>query len=490
MVERSIYKQQKNYKTTTLFICSYISFLLWNILTTWWIKNASIEGAAMAIFCNALLMSIVIQLYHNTKKRVGEKWSGILFICFWISFEFLHLDWDLTYPWLTLGNVFSANNTWVQWYEYTGVFGGSLWALTTNVFISDKIANKTQKPKALLILVLMIMLPIAISYLMLNKNYPSTKKINVVIVQPNVDPYKDKFNGKHIEHLQKMLRLAEQKTDTETNYLIFPETAITESLWENNLYQHESLHLLQNFIKQHPLLNIVIGASTYKVYRNAETVPATARKFIDANDYYDAFNTALQLDSTGRIQIYHKSKLVPGVEKMPFPFIFKYLEDYAINLGGMSGSLGEQKERTVFRSIDKTTGTAPVVCYESIYGEFVATYISNGADFISIITNDGWWGDTPGYKQHLMYGTLRAIETRKWIARSANTGISCFITPKGAVQQATRWWTPAVIAQTIELNNIKTFYVTYGDLIARGALYASFLFLIYSQFIRFKIFKK
>jgi apolipoprotein N-acyltransferase len=98
---------------------------------------------------------------------------------------------------------------------------------------------------------------------------------------------------------------------------------------------------------------------------------------------------------------------------------------------------------------------------------------------IFIITNDGWWGNTPGYKQHLLYGRLRAIETRKWIARSANTGISCFINERGDFSQCTKWWTPAVISEKIGSNKEKTFYVMYGDIIGRFSLYASLFIFVF-----------
>ncbi len=488
ILENALYHSEKSYKALAIFGYSYLTFFVWNSITTWWIKNASLGGAAMAILCNALLMAIVFTTFHSVKKRIGEKWGYLLFICFWISFEFLHLDWDLTYPWLNLGNVFANDNGWIQWYEYTGAFGGSLWVLTTNVLVFQVQSSKF-KVQSLLIVLALVIVPIFLSYL-INVDELTEKSCNVVVVQPNIDPYNQKFDESATLQIKRMLDLSLQKVDSTTDYLLFPETALTEYIWENEIYQSESIHLLQDFLKKYPRLKMVVGASTVRRYAPYEEPSATARKFEDADEYYDSYNTALQLDSTGKIQIYHKSRLVPGVEKMPFPFIFKYFENFAINLGGTAGSLGSQDERTVFVSPDKTMKTAPVICYESIYGEFVGDYISNGAQFISIITNDGWWGDTPGYKQHLKYGSLRAIETRKWIARSANTGISCFITPKGELLQTTKWWQPAVIAQKIELNTTQTFYTMHGDYIARGALYASLLLLIYSVLIRFKIIKK
>src|SRR5207247_2436074 len=111
----------------------------------------------------------------------------------------------------------------------------------------------------------------------------------------------------------------------------------------------------------------------------------------------------------------------------------------SIDLGGTSGSLGMQKERTVFKTQSTINNPqsaifiAPAICYESIYGDFLSAYIRNGAEFIAVITNDGWWGDTPGYIQHENYARLAAIEFRRDIARSANTGISCFINQKGDI---------------------------------------------------------
>jgi apolipoprotein N-acyltransferase len=499
MVEQTIFNNPGKYKSLTLFACTYLTFLTWNILTTWWIKNASLGGAVMAITCNALLMTITFLLFHKVKKRIGEKWWMPLFIGFWITFEFLHHDWDLTWTWLTLGNAFADLPNWVQWYEYTGVFAGSLWILIINSFIFTIVSTqqsfqketiKQVAKKNVLWLIALLVVPIAVSYCILAIPSHYKESINAVIVQPNIDPYNEKFVADSEEQLQKMLRLASEKTDSTTDYLIFPETAIAENIWENELEQSSDINILKDFLKSYPKLKIIIGASTAKVYEPGEPLSVTARKFRDQDACYDSYNTALQVDNTGKVQLYHKSRLVPGVEKMPFPFIFKYLDKLAIDMGGTTGSLGTQDERTVFVSGNEMEKAAPVICYESVYGEFVSDYVKNGASFIAIITNDGWWGDTPGYRQHLKYGRLRAIETRRYIARSANTGISCVITDKGEIQQATAWWTPAVIKAQIPLNTELTFYTQHGDYIARFAMSLSFVLIIYSWLLRFKIIRK
>ncbi|MCE9538354.1 MAG: apolipoprotein N-acyltransferase [Bacteroidetes bacterium] len=492
IVEHAIFNNPQKYKTLTLFACSYLTFFTWNVLTTWWVKNASFGGAAMAIGCNALLMTITFMLFHKVKKRVGEKWGTLVFSCFWITFEFLHLDWDLTWTWLTIGNGFAPTLNWIQWYEYTGVFGGTLWVLITNCFIFKIVSDGSFRvsKKQIIGLGALLVLPILCSYIILAFYVDLKTNTNVVIVQPNIDPYNEKFISGYEVQLQKMLQLALQQTDTTTDYLVFPETALTEAIWEDEFMQSSSIKTLKEFLKPYPKLKIIIGASTAKVYQPDEALSSTARKFRSEDAYYDSYNTALQIDSSNLIQIYHKSKLVPGVEKMPFPFIFKHLGKLAIDLGGTTGSLGIQDERSVFVSLDGTIKAAPVVCYESVYGEYVSEYVKNGAQFIAIITNDGWWGDTPGYKQHLKYGALRAIETRRYVVRSANTGVSCVITNKGEIQQATNWWVPAVIKTQIKLNNELTFYTRYGDYIGRAAMYLSLLLILYSWLLRFKIIRK
>ncbi len=194
--------------------------------------------------------------------------------------------------------------------------------------------------------------------------------------------------------------------------------------------------------------------------------------------YYDVFNAALQMEDSLPLQDYRKSKLVPGVEKMPYPGLLGLLGGLAIDLGGISGSLGEQADREVFFNRDNV-GVAPVICYESVYGDYVTEYIRNGAEAIFIITNDGWWSNTAGHRQHLQYASLRAIETRRDIARSANTGISCFVNRRGDILQATKYWEPAVINGTIRLSGEQTFFVRHGDYLGKAAgIVSVFLVLI------------
>ena len=289
------------------------------------------------------------------------------------------------------------------------------------------------------------------------------------MVQPNIDPYNEKFNSDYQPQFFKMLRLIKGKITQKTEYLVLPETFITGVHWfgveEKGIENKEEIIWFKDsLIEKFPNLKIIVGASSYVIYENPKDVTATARKDPDGIAF-DCFNTAFQIDKKG-VQIYHKSKLVPGSERMPFPALFKPLEKLALDMGGTTGSLGTQDKRVSFSGNDNSVGVAPVVCYESVFSDYVTEYVRAGATFIFIITNDGWWDDTPGYVHHLNYARLRAIENRRQIARSANTGVSCFIDEFGNITHATEYWKDAVIEKDIFSNKELTFFSRFGDLIS------------------------
>ncbi|MBC7696310.1 MAG: apolipoprotein N-acyltransferase [Burkholderiales bacterium] len=478
-----------NRKKSKIIWLSYFAFFVWNICATWWIYYASFEGAILAIVCNPAFMCIAFMIWYNLKQRINKPWAIWLLIPIWLGYEYGHTLWDLTWSWLIIGNAFAFNHNWVQWYEFTGTSGGSLWVLVVNILFYNLIKNKSYNLKQLAKPVGALIAPIILSYLILairTTHLNSGKTYKTVIVQPNVDPYNDKFYFEPAVQLHNLLVQLNSKLDSTVDFLVLPETYLTEDFTEGKENDSYSLHFLVDSILQaYPKLSIVTGASTFGVYKPGDEVSATARKDGNSENYFDVFNTGLQLNKDG-ISYYHKSKLVPGVERMPFPALFKPLESFAIDLGGTMGSLGTQDERGVFFSHNKEVAIAPVICYESAYSDYVAEYIKNGANLIFIITNDGWWSDSPGHKQHLAYSRLRAIETRREIARCANTGISCFVTPYGEIEQATPYWEQAIITKNMTPNNAQTIFVRFGDLISYSSAFMAILLLVWSQVLRFK----
>lgn len=455
-------------------LLSLFTFFIWNLLVTWWVAYASFGGACMAILCNSLFMCTVFTLYSAIRAKLNQLWGTFLLIPVWLAWEHLHTLWDLSWTWLTLGNVFAFQHKWVQWYEFTGTSGGSAWVLLVNILFARLISGGhtfTGSWKKLILPLSIILFPITLSYLLIpNRLGAPGEKQTVLVVQPNIDPYNEKFAMDYQSQFLKTLKIIQPKLDAETDYLVLPETFITDNMNETELDSSEAIRWFRDsLISKFPKLHIVAGCNTYVFYKDSSRVSSTARKDGESGMYYDVFNSAIQITKE-YVQVYHKSKLVPGVERMPFPALLKPLESLAIDMGGTMGSLGIQSERGVFKNDKNKTVVAPVVCYESVYADYVAEYIRKGANLIFIVTNDGWWEDTPGYIQHLNYARLRAIENRMCIARSANTGISCFIYPDGRIEQATKWWQPAVIKASITTGE-PTFFSRFGDLLSYSAIF-------------------
>lgn len=486
LVEDIMIRNPHRFAKYAAFRYSYLTFILWNIFTTWWIINSTIVGGILAIALNSAFMAIVFQVYHFVRKRLyGASRGMYALIPLWVCFEYLHLDWDLSWPWLNLGNGFAAYHKWIQWYEYTGVFGGTTWILLSNILIyrvalgikSNFVAARNNRLIRIMT-PLVVLVPIAISFYIYHHTEDKGETTNIVIGQPNIDPYNEQYELSVEESIERNISVVEPLLSQETDFLIAPESTIQEGVEENKVDEAKSVKLLQNFLNDYPNLSILIGTSSYHIFEPGEKLTNTAKPITNTSLYYDSYNTALFIQKGSHTQAYHKSKLVPGVEKMPFPQLLAPLQKIAFDLGGTVSSYGISKDRLVFFDKDHKVGLGPAICYESIYGEFMSRYVRNGANVLAIITNDGWWGDTPGHKQHFIYATLRAIETRRSIARSANTGISAFINQRGDILEETAYWVPAALQHAVPANSELTVYVKHGDYLGKMFTFISFFMLL------------
>lgn len=492
-VEYTISQNLDKYKSRHVFFSAYTAFFTFNVFTLWWIWFASAGGLAMVAFIYTFFMAVTFLLFHATKKRLGTQRGYIALAILWLGFEWLHSNWELSHPWNTLGNTFANYPELVQWFEYTGVLGGSLWILAVNIllwmiFKNLILLNEPLKNniKPIITVLAIIIIPSIISIVSYSNYKEIENPIEVVVIQPNIDPYYDKFNNMtEAEQVDRIISLAKKQITVNTEYVVAPETAIPRGSIEADFEANYGIMEIRKLINEFPKIKFVTGISSRIYYGLSNNKPTlTARINKRTGEWYDSFNTAILIDKSSKIQTYHKSKLVLGVEKMPYPKLLAPLESLALNLGGTFGSLGKEKEAKIFTN--DSVSIAPIICYESIFAEYCSSYSKKGANLLFILTNDGWWEDTPGYQQHLAFARLRAIENRRSIARSANTGTSCFINQRGDVLNPTEWWKTGVIKTRLNANNRQTFYSENGDLIGRLAVAISVLLLLSSWVIKLK----
>ena len=478
ILETYLHKKEISFKRYSIYI--YLTFFLFNLCATFWVKNAHFGGAVFAILCNSFFMTSVFCLYVKVKKAVRWRYPFFILPIFWIGFEYLHLNWDLSWPWLTIGNVFSTHPGWVQWYSWTGVLGGTLWVFILNfLFFQLYQSNAKARSKHVIVIFFAIIVPLISSYFIYNKatNLVSHDSINVLVVQPNINPYSEKFSIPQEAQTNLLLNLVYPSIDGELDFLILPETFLISAIWHHRFEDNVDVNRFDPLIKQFPNLNIIVGAVTFQLSNKG---PRSKPLLAQPNQWYKAYNSALHIDNTS-IDVYNKSKLVPGAEQMPFQtFLHPIFGDNILKIGSSTavGNFAIQDTVSVFYSLNGHR-VAPIICYESIYGDYVRQFVHKGADAIFIITNDGWWKKTSGYKQHSMYAQLRAIETRRYIARSANTGISSVINHLGEIEKSILWDKKGIISYELPLYDTKTFYVQYGDFIGRLFSFFSVLTLLY-----------
>ncbi|PZD79510.1 apolipoprotein N-acyltransferase [Mesonia sp. K7] len=466
---------------------SFIAFFIFNIITTFWLYYSTAFGMVVAVLLNTTMMSLVLLFYHWIAKKANFTVSSVFLVSLWICFEKLHLSWQLTWPWLNLGNVFSEYYPWIQWYSFTGTFGGTLWVWTTNIFIFRSVLlyqkyRESAILKSLAVkLVLLIGVPIGISYLLyFNKETSSEKNLNVVILQPNINPYTEKYHTTDTRVGDLLLKLTQEKITDSTDLVVAPETVFADGTELKNWDFSTAKNKIESLVFKHPKLHFLGGISMHeKITDETKLTPQT--NFFREGLWYNDFNSAFMVSNKKNYVFYHKSKLVAGVESFPYKGVLEPIfGNVMVDLGGTVAMKTTQENRAVFE-MENDAKVGPIICYESVFGEFVTGYSrDNQANLLTIITNDAWWDNTQGHQQHLSYARLRAIENNRTIVRSANTGISAVILNNGEIIEALGYEKQGSIAANVPLFEEVTFYTKYGDYIARISIFLALFTFLFS----------
>lgn len=501
------YIEEKKYKRNSyyyIFLYSFISFIIWNLISTYWLffskkpngEYAFLEAYFIPSFLNSILMSFIFSFYFFIKKNIGNnrKIAYLFLISLWILFEKIHLEWEFSWPWLNLGNGFSNKIRWIQWYEYTGTLGGSLWIWIVNIGIADSII-KYEKDKNTFFLykrtifnigkILLVILISNIIYIKIPKS--ENRYINTIILQPNIDPYNQKYSLSVHNLIHKFINLIEKKINRNPAIILGPETSfpgIKDKISIENINNHKIIHIFKNYLASRSKNSVFItGAELYSYKKKYIYNFYSKKKKIFKKLKF--FNSMIKINSNNSIvSFHHKSKLVPAVESFPYKkILYPILGNIILNFGGNVVTLEKELNPTIFFYMN--FGIVPIICYESIFGEYVTSFFKKkNSQIIAIITNDGWWGDSQGYKQHLSYASIRAIENRKYIIRSANTGMSCIINEKGEIVSSIPYGKEDVLYKKVFLNSKKTYYMKHGDFLSRISCVLIIIIILYTFFYK------
>lgn len=463
------------------FRYTYFAFLIWNTLCCYWlcltVLNANdfqdaierMMAGLLAVTLNPILMSIPWQFYMRIRRVFSPVASAASLMAFWIVFEWLHLHWELTWSWLTLGHALTYSPALLQYVEFTGVLGASLYILTASVLIYALVYHLHKGGKKHFQLAGLatawMLLPLLLNIFILNPNrevFQSTGNMKVRIVQPSIDP-EAKFHEFTLqEQMQHFYSLITRPGLDSIDLVLMPETAFPLAMDPQDM---QRAALLRPFwqLTDSSKLSILTGIIESRIFQEPGPIPISASVYNPRLGLWrETYNAAVMMKGHRDATFYEKSKLVPLVERMPFLETFHWLKNMGIDMGTGFGGYGLPDSLVVLR----TQGGVKVgvmICYESEFGDFVRLQTLKGAQVLTVITNDGWWAQSSGYIQHAHLSVLRAIENRRDIARSANTGRSCFVNSRGEMRQATDWWVACAVDGEVELYEGLTFYVRWGD---------------------------
>lgn len=476
---------------------SYLSMGVFHLVTLYWVGGFTHMRDPYLMISGGSLLLIHPMFYwlpivggFLILRRWGEKVFLAAFPMLWVGFEFGHSLGEFSFPWLTLGNSQAYDTNRIQIAEYTSVYGLSLLVVVFNVLafvVIRNLTNRTWKPtskqsmRAFALLGILYLAPLL--YGVARKESVSSgdeKPVRVGIVQPNIDPFEkwgEGFDSKW-ESYARQLRILYEETRRlsadSVDVVFWPETAIPFYIL---LPQNAEFY---NQLKHEVDLGgtpVFTGVPDGQYLDSAHATP-TAKWVPTAGMFFEGYNAAtLFKPYEGSGRVYHKVNLVPFAERVPYAETFTFLIE-AVRWSVGLGSWGKGTERILFSLPTRGEDTvrfAGMICYELIFPGYVRQLVGDGAGFLVVLSNDSWWGNTSGARQLAATTILRAVETRRWIVRSANGGISGIIDPWGRMVLETGMFEPATVSGVVNAEQEETFYVRHGDIIGWGSLIGGLL---------------
>ncbi len=445
----------------------HIGLLYWltHVMKTYTVLPFLVSALILLLLCIYLGMYAGITFYLMRYLQIHKNYN-ILFTLpiLWVSMEYAKSHLLTGFPWENVGYSQYKAIALIQIADITGIYGLSFIVVLVNTTIYIFLKNVLEKrkiPYTELILCISVLLAIVFygrwRWIKIHK-IERDHCLFVSLVQANIKQ-ELKWDPKYLNDTLRIYKTLTFKVPPQAELIIWPEAAIPFYLQFN-----DPRYL---FIKE--------------IIRKANRYILLGAPYMEGQDKnIKFFNSAFLFSPDSRpLGRYDKIHLVPYGEYVPlrrfFPFINKIVEGI--------GDFSPGKYPTVLKFPKGNFGV--LICYEIIFPSLVRRFVNNGAQFLVNITNDAWFGKTSAPYQHLSMATIRAVETRRWILRCANTGISAFIDPLGRIVQKSGLFTEEILNGKIHLLKIDTFYSRFGDIFAWICIGVSLLFLVET-----KIFKR
>ncbi|NTW63056.1 MAG: apolipoprotein N-acyltransferase [Chlorobiaceae bacterium] len=457
----------------------YLSMLLFSSISLWWVSLATLPGGLLTIIAQSFFLTVPFLMFYVLKRRAGYRFALMTLPFIWVGWEWAYMQQDLSLGWLTLGNSQANLVGMIQYADTTGVWGISFWLLCFNVFallVWVDFRKGLQPLRSVSALFMLIVLPLLYSWYVFSHDNDSASRnpsVRVTLVQPDIDPLEKWQKYDSAEMMELYYRLTDRAVRNERPELvIWPETAIPFYILDSTYVGY--LHSLQMSLNIWNV-SLLSGFSDIVHYPPGVRLPVSnSAKYDDVSGgYFETFNASMLLaPGFGLPQVYHKIRLVPFAERVPYVEYLPWLGNFTFSLAGIS-SWGKGSDTTLMQLDSSRHGKVVlgnIICYESIFPGLVSEFVLKGAQFLTLVTNDGWYSTSYGPYQHLAIGKLRCIENRRAMARCANTGITAFIDKYGRIYAEIPWWEENVLTSEVPLSRELTLFTRYPDMFPKVAL--------------------
>ncbi len=408
---------------------------------------AALCALALALYM-AAYTALACGLTGAVVRRVGLPGLAIAPMA-WVAAEFARGHVLGGFPWIPLGSAVVTLTPVAQLASLVGVYGVSFFLVTLGTFVALAMMSAGRRRVVSAASAVVLLLGVSawggarVAEARLTRE---GTPLTVGLIQPNVSQ-EDKWNRALVGEIARRYAVLTRRAVADgAEAILWPESS-TPYLFSEDPVQAEAVRAL---VRESgvPLL-----FGTDEVERG------------DPDRYY---NSAFMLDSTGAVAaVYRKMQLVPFGEFVP-------LKDLLFFVAPLVEGVSEFTPGTQLTMLPIGGHMASTaICYEVVYPHLMRRAVLEGAELLTTITNDAWYGDSSAPYQHFELASMRAIEQGRYLARAANTGISGVIDPYGRPLVATRVFEEAVVTAEIRFLQTRTLYATIGDAVAIASLVAA-----------------
>jgi len=442
-------------------------------ITVHWIAHSlhfyggfSLFSASLITLCLSAYLALYPALFGACVVSIRSNKPNLLFIAapvFWTTLELARTSVLSGFPWSLLGYTQCSVLPIIQIADITGVYGVSFFIVLVNAALATIIMDR-KNYGPLITAVVVGILVLGYGFLKLRAQEASSRGIEISVIQGNIEQDNKWDRAYQSEVIETYKRLTSDALKQQPDLIVWPETATPFYFTGVGATDRTMTADLVKFVKRNHVA-LLTGSPTYEMQPNRRAIGR---------------NSAFLINRDGRIDaVYHKIHLVPFGEYVPLEKVLFFIKKMVRAIGAFQAG----DEYTIMTvpygeaGLRKDAKLCTVICYEIIFPDLVRKFVDRGAEIVTTITNDAWFGKTAAPYQHFSMAVFRAVENRVPIARAANTGISGFIDSRGRILETSAIFTEADLTHKLEPGTERSLYTRYGDIFSCTCMMVSLILL-------------